>query len=77
MHELIEKMYTLTTQYMELETDNLANAGEFSRLRWEIEELAMQICITNTDLSEDDLIEFLDEHHVNAQMIEDYIIHLL
>ena len=66
MYELIEKMYTLTTQYMELETDNLSNAGEFSRLRWEIEELAMQICITNTDLSEDDLIEFLDEHHVNA-----------
>ena len=64
MHELIEKMYTLTTQYMELETDNLANAGEFSRLRWEIEELAMRICITNTDLDEDDLIEFLDEHHV-------------
>lgn len=64
MYELIEKMYTLTNQYMELETDNLANAGEFSRLRWEIEELAMQICIINTDLSEDDLIEFLDEHHV-------------
>ena len=63
MHELIEKMHDLTVQYMELE-DNLANAGEFSRLRWEIEELAMQICITNTDLSEDDLIEFLDEHHV-------------
>ena len=68
MHELIEKMYTLTTQYMELETDNLANAGEFSRLRWEIEELAMQICITNTDLSEDNLIEFLDEHHVKEEM---------
>ena len=67
MHELIEKMYALTTQYMELETDNLANAGEFSRLRWEIEELAMQICITNTDLSEDDLIEFLDEHHVKKE----------
>ena len=67
MHELIEKMYTLTTQYMELATDNLANAGEFSRLRWEIEELAMQICITNTDLDEDDLIEFLDEHHVKEE----------
>ena len=52
---------------MELETDNLANAGEFSRLRWEIEELAMQICITNTDLSEDDLIEFLDQHHVKEE----------
>ena len=67
MHELIEKMYTLTTQYMELETDNLENAGEFSRLRWEIEELSMQICITNTDLSEDDLIEFLDEHRVKEE----------
>ena len=66
MHELIETMHDLTVQYMELE-DNLANAGEFSRLRWEIEELAMRICITNTDLDEDDLIEFLDEHHVKEE----------
>lgn len=67
MYELIEKIHVLTTQYMELESDNLANAGEFSRLRWEIEELSMQMCILNTDLSEDDLIDFLDKHHVKEE----------
>lgn len=67
MYELIEKIHALTTQYMELESDNLANAGEFSRLNWEIEELAIQMCIINTDLSEDDLIEFLDKHHVKEK----------
>ena len=62
-YELISKLNKLTSQYMELETDDLANAGEFSRLNWKIEELAMQMCILNTDLSENDLIDFLDKHH--------------
>lgn len=57
---LIQRLHELTNNYMELETDNLANAGEFSRLSWEIEEVAMQICMLGTDLTEDELIEFLD-----------------
>lgn len=57
---LIQKLHELTSNYMELETDNLANAGEFSRLSWEIEEVAMQICMLGTDLTEDELIVFLD-----------------
>lgn len=66
-YELISKLNELTSQYMELESDDLANAGEFSRLSWEIEELAIQMCILNTDLSEDDLIEFLDKHHIKEK----------
>ena len=42
-YELISKLNKLTSQYMELETDDLANAGEFSRLNWKIEELAMEL----------------------------------
>lgn len=57
---LIQKLHELTSNYMELETDDLANAGEFSRLSWEIEEVAMQICTLGTDLTEDELIDFLD-----------------
>jgi len=57
---LIQRLHELTNNYMELETDNLANAGEFSRLSWEIEEVAMQICMLGTDLTEDELIDFLD-----------------
>lgn len=61
---LIQKLHELTSSYMELETDNLANAGEFSRLSWEIEEVAMQICMLGTDLTEDELIDFLDSRHI-------------
>lgn len=66
-YELISKLNELTSQYMELESDDLANAGEFSRLSWEIEELTIQMCILNTDLSEDGLIEFLDKHHIKEK----------
>ena len=61
---LIQRLHELTNNYMELETDNLANAGEFSRLSWEIEEVAMQICMLGTDLTEDELIDFLDSRHI-------------
>ena len=61
--ELIQKLHELSTEYMELETDDLANAGAFSRIGYEIEELAMELCISNTDLTIDDLVDFLTKHH--------------
>lgn len=64
MYELIQKLHKLSSEYMELETDNLANAGEFSRLEWEIEETSMKICRIGTDLTEDELIEFLDSRRI-------------
>lgn len=64
-YSLIQRLHELTSAYMELETDYLANAGEFSRLSWEIEEAAMQMCMFGTDLTEDELIEFLDSRHKN------------
>lgn len=63
---LIQKLHELTSNYMALETDSLANAGEFSRLSWEIEEVAMKICMQGTDLTEDEMIDFLDSRHVTA-----------
>lgn len=63
IYEMIQKLHELSSEYMELEPDNLANAGAFSRISYEIEELAMEICIMNTDLTIDDLVAFLDEHH--------------
>ena len=66
MHELIKKIYELSSEYMELETDDLANAGEFSRLSWEIEEVAMQICRLGTNLTEDELIDFLDSRRIDG-----------
>ena len=59
----VEKMHELTTEFLELE-DDLSSAGAHSRLSSEIEELAWQISIMNTDLTVDDLITFLDEHHI-------------
>lgn len=64
MYELIQKLHKLCSEYMELETDNLANAGEFSRLSWEIEEVAMQICRLGTNLTEYELIDFLDSRRI-------------
>lgn len=61
---LIKKLHELTSEYMSLETDNLANAGAFSRLSWEIEETAMQICLLGTSLTEDELIDFLDARKI-------------
>ena len=63
MYKLIQKLHKLSSEYMELETDDLANAGAFSRISYEIEELAMEICIMNTDLTIDNLVDFLTEHH--------------
>ena len=40
-YEIIEKLHNLSSEYMELEPDDLANAGAFSRIAYEIEELAM------------------------------------
>lgn len=59
----VKKLHELTTEYMALE-DDLSSAGAHSRLSYEIEEMARQICMQNTDLTDDELIEFLDEHHV-------------
>ena len=64
MHELIKKLHELSSEYMELETDDLANAGAFSRLSWEIEEVSMQICRLGTNLTEDELIDFLDSRRI-------------
>ena len=44
---------------MELDND-LSNAGEYSRLSNEIEEVARQLCLLGTNLTEDELIDFLD-----------------
>lgn len=60
MYKLIQKLHKLSSEYMELESDDLANAGAFSRLSWEIEEVAMQICRLGTDITEDELIDYLD-----------------
>ena len=57
---LIKKLHELTNSYIELEPDNLANAGEFSRLLFEIEEVSIKLCLIGTDISEEELINFLD-----------------
>lgn len=62
-YEIIQKIHKLSSEYMELETDDLANAGAFARLSYEIEKLAMELCIMNTDLTIDNLVDFLTEHH--------------
>lgn len=66
-YELIQKLQKLSSEYMGLETDNLANAGEFSRLSWEIEEVAMQICRRGTNITEDELINFLDSRKIKSK----------
>lgn len=60
---LIKQLHELTSRYMELESDDLANAGEFAGLSSDIEDIAIKICIQGTYLSEDKLIEYLDQHH--------------
>lgn len=62
---LIKKLYKLTNNYMELEPDDLANAGEFSRLLFEIEDISMKLCLIGTDISEEELIYFLDVRMVD------------
>ena len=62
---LIKKLNELTNNYMELEPDDLANAGEFSRLLFDIEDVSMKLCLIGTDISEEELINFLDARMVN------------
>ena len=64
MYELIQKLHELTTEYMELETDDLANAGVFARLSWKIEKISMEICRYGTDITEDELIDYIDSRVV-------------
>ena len=64
MYELIQKLHELSTECMELETDDLANAGAFARLSWEIEKVAMEICRYGTDITEDELIDYIDSRVV-------------
>ena len=66
-YELIKKLHKLSSDYMALETDNLANAGEFSRLSWEIEEISMEICRRGTNITEDELMEFLDSRRIKKR----------
>ena len=61
----VRKLYELTSQYMKLEPD-LQNAGEKSKLYIEIESAAMELLRINTDLSQDDLINILDEHFIKS-----------
>lgn len=61
----VRKLHELTSQYMELEPD-LPNAGEKSNLYTEIESAAMELLRINTDLSQDDLINILDEHFIKS-----------
>ena len=62
---LIKKLHELTNNYIELEPDDLANAGEFSRLLFEIEDISMKLCLIGTDISEEELIYFLDVRMVD------------
>ena len=62
---LIKKLHELTNNYMELEPDDLSNAGEFSRLLFEIENASMKLCLIGTDISEEELINFLDARMVS------------
>lgn len=57
---LIKKLHELTNNYIGLEPDNLANAGEFSRLSFEIEEISMKLCLLGTNISDEELVDFLD-----------------
>ena len=62
-YELIQKLHVLTSEYMELD-DDLQNATRFSDLSMEIENTAMDLLRINTDISDDDMVNFLTEHHV-------------
>lgn len=62
-YELIQKLHVLTSEYMELD-DDLQNATRFSDLSMEIENTAMDLLRINTDISDDDMVNFLTKHHV-------------
>lgn len=59
---ILKKLHELTNEYFELE-DALWNAGAFSRIELEIEDLAMDICRINTDLTDEQLTAYLTEHY--------------
>lgn len=61
-YELIKKLYSLTSEYMELD-DDLQNATRFSDLSMEIENTAMDLLRLNTNLSDSDMVDFLTVHH--------------
>ena len=61
-YELIQKLNVLTSEYIELD-DDLENATKFSDLSMEIENTAMDLLRINTDLSDEDMVEFLTKHH--------------
>lgn len=63
---MIRKMWELTSQYMLLDGD-LSSAGEASDLRFEIEELAIDICRDGTDLTSEEFSKFLDSHNPKLQ----------
>lgn len=59
---ILKKLHELTTEYFELE-DALWNAGAFSKIKLEIEDLAMDICRINTDLTDEQFTTYLTEHY--------------
>lgn len=61
-YELIQKLHSLTSEYMELD-DDLQNATRFSDLSMEIENTAMDLLRLNTNLSDSDMVDFLTVHH--------------
>lgn len=61
-YELIKKLYSLTSEYMELD-DDLQNATRFSDLSMEIENTTMDLLRLNTNLSDSDMVDFLTVHH--------------
>lgn len=63
---ILEKIYELTTEYFSLE-DALWNAGAFSRIEMEIEDLAMDMCRINTDLTDEQLRSYLTEHYYKRE----------
>ena len=58
-HSILEDMYNLLKDMMALE-DDLSSAGEYHRLKQEVEEKAMELLLFDTGHTEDELIEFLD-----------------
>jgi hypothetical protein len=59
MHLLIKKLHKLTSNYMKLD-NTLSNAYEISKLKDDIETTSREICILGTDLSDGELLEFLN-----------------
>lgn len=56
---LIKKLNKLTNEYLQLD-DDLSSCGRASHLLLEIEITAREMCMLGTNLTDDELIEFLD-----------------